>query len=679
MFNTTNLLDQVNEQKMEFLHNRILREAGKREEQYISKLIVESLLDEEISELISFEEAVQNMMRKLTPVVEKALLVNPLGMKYPIIKEHVGYEKINIEDWIRTSECLAAGDKSNNSEEIEEGALDRTKPLRKNAMLTLKLKKKHGILNVDIQGNGQWERLHPFLLEYVTYAKTLDDIAYIKQDYRAGIKQLTKLADNYESVEKGNPNKGVSVKSLQNKIDHGQSSKKIRTHLKWMETTYKVAIDKQFKKIKETVKESTTIFSGYKDIEDKLMKSCNIKDVLSPYTTEEPKEIILGSVTDDIVKEAAEELSMTTSFINNAIDKAIKLKAHCYGSVLDINNKIETINMNDNYAEEDVLNTEAAKMMVLEQCLKSVAEVSRAIKNIKSTFVEDAKFITSVANYNPRSFKESNDNIMDNLNMLEQIIEFCLVINEDNKPLEEIEESDTINKMKAKLVLSNKRFLEKYSNAAKKSNCLGITMKEWYKPKDIDKQFKQLTDEVNKKFGKDYKSVDALEADYKRLKGNILGLGGEYSSISKKQLNRKSVALTKELAFVKEKNHIITKSDVDKAIKMLETVSRQIDQVYVDRYNSSILSICGTTKANSCIGKTKEERLYSKIDTMKKSLLNLLQGNYYAIKLEQVKILQKQSRLVIMKAARQKPTNEEATIMINLESCIDEIGEIIMR
>ena len=72
-----------------------------------------------------------------------------------------------------------------------------------------------------------------------------------------------------------------------------------------------------------------------------------MRNVLSPCVSDEPKEVILGSVTNDIVKEAADELSTTSSFINDIIDKAIKLKADCYSSVFDINNKIEIFNMND--------------------------------------------------------------------------------------------------------------------------------------------------------------------------------------------------------------------------------------------------------------------------------------------------------------------------------------------
>lgn len=517
MFNVTNLLEQANEHKMEFLHNRILREAGKTQEQYVSKLIVESLLDNEISELITLREAVENVSGKLSPLVEKALAVNTMGMRFPI-KEHSDCNK-KIDDCLNYTDC----------------------------------------------------------------------------------------------------------------------------------------IDK-----------------------DNIDKSCDIKQLLSPCTTEEPKEVILGSVTDDMVKEAAKEISTSSAFINDIIDKAIKLKSNCYGSVLDINNKIETINMNDNYTEEDVLNTEAAKMNILECCLKSAIGVDLTAKKIKSTFVENAKLIISVANYNPRSFKESNENIMDNLNNLEWVIESSLSSSVDTRTLEEIEEGNTLDSMKASLTLSNKKFLDKYGEAAKKSNCLGIVMKDWYEPKDIDKQFKSLSDEVNKRFGKTYKNLDDLEKDYKRLRGNILGLGGEYENISKKQLGGKSVALVKDLAFEKKEDHVVKKTDVTDAINCLKTVSRQIDDVNSKSTDTALSVAYGNSKGNT-IGRTKEERLEAKIDAMKRDLMKILQTNYYKTKLKQLKVLQKQSRLVIMKAARQKPTNEETNIMNKFDSCIDEIGNIIIK
>lgn len=411
---------------------------------------------------------------------------------------------------------------------------------------------------------------------------------------------------------------------------------------------------------------------------DSIIKLCDVRNVLSPCVSEEPKEVILGSVTNDIVKEAADELSTTSSFINDIIDKAIKLKADCYSSVFDINNKIETINMNDNYTEDDVVNAEATKIIALNQCLKSVVEVSRVAKELKRSFVENAKLIISVANYNPREFRESNQNILDNLNSLEQVIESSLLSNVDDRTLEEVEEGNALDKMKANLTLSNKRFLEKYGEAAKKSNCLGITMKEWYTPKDIDKQFKSLSDEVMKEFGKNYKSVDQLQADYKRLRGNIFYLGGEYDAISRKQLNGKSVALVRDLACDKKSNYVLKKSDVKDAIEMLKNVSREIDDVNSKFTDSSISTAYGSSKG-STIGKDKEERYAVKIDNMRRDLMKVLAMNYYKTKLMQLKMLQKQSRLVVMKAARQKPTNEEATIIANLEACIDEIGELITK
>lgn len=681
MFNVTNLLEQANEHKMEFLHNRILREAGKTQEQYVSKLTVESLLDNEISELITLREAVENVSGKLSPLVEKALTVNTMGMKFPI-KEYSDCNK-KIDELFKdnngldeTEESLAAGEIKSANEEVEEGVTNIL--LKKNVALVTKLHAKHHLVTKNVQNTGEWELLHPFLLEYITYAKTTNDISYIRQDFRSGITQLNKMADNFESVEKGHPNKGVNVKNIQKRIDKGQSSKKIKAHIKWMQTTYKSAIDTQAKKIKENMNEMTDISDDGIDIKDSIIKSCDIKQLLSPCTTEEPKEVILGSVTDDMVKEAAKEISTSSAFINDIIDKAIKLKSNCYGSVLDINNKIETINMNDNYTEEDVVNTEAAKMNILEHCLKSAIGVDLTAKEIKSTFVENAKLIISVANYNPRSFKESNENIMDNLNNLEWVIESSLSSSVDTRTLEEIEEGNTLDSMKASLTLSNKKFLDKYGEAAKKSNCLGIVMKDWYEPKDIDKQFKSLSDEVNKRFGKTYKNLDDLEKDYKRLRGNILGLGGEYENISKKQLGGKSVALVKDLAFEKKENHVVKKTDVTDAINCLKTVSRQLDDVNSKTTDVSLSVAYSNSKGNT-VGKTKEERLEAKIDAMKRDLMKILQYNYYKTKLGQLKVLQKQSRLVIMKAARQKPTNEETNIMNKFDSCIDEIGNIIIK
>ena len=110
---------------------------------------------------------------------------------------------------------------------------------------------------------GEYDKLHPWLLDIVKKAKDMDRINYLRDDANKGKSQLKKLAKNVEDVQNGTPSKYVNVKYIQKKIDKGLTVKKINDHIKWMDTIYKKALNDRAKEIrKASLSESGRMFDA---------------------------------------------------------------------------------------------------------------------------------------------------------------------------------------------------------------------------------------------------------------------------------------------------------------------------------------------------------------------------------------------------------------------------------
>lgn len=386
------------------------------------------------------------------------------------------------------------------------------------------------------------------------------------------------------------------------------------------------------------------------------------------------------------VKEAVDYLENIETSISDMIDKAISIRSDIASRCITINNKIETSDFIDDDIV-DVLCTEAEKITVLHNGLVASNYLAIEAGVLKEKVMNACKILAETANYNPREMKNS----MEKVSIVESFVDdyFCVELADVDsaehqvQDIVEIEEAEKLDKLKVMMTKNNKKFLEKYEEQALKSSCLGITIDKWYVPLDADKAYKELLAETEKTFKVKYKDIDELKAAYKKLRGSfaqsvIFGVAANSAEnqIALKQMGDKYTNTIKKVAYRVEKNHKVTKSDVKDAVAFLKKdLASEISKLEKSTSSTSI-GLSYNIKSNT-IGKSAEDKLKIKISDMEEDTKSFLKLNYEKIKIAQLKTLQKQSRLVILKAARQKVSESEVNESIKADSILEEMGSVL--
>ena len=240
---------------------------------------------------------------------------------------------------------------------------------------------------------------------------------------------------------------------------------------------------------------------------------------------------------------------------------------------------------------------------------------------------------------------------------------------------------ETIQKLKVASKKSNDKFLSKYEEKALQSPCENITIETWYEFVDIDSKYKTAIKELENLFkNADTKDPDDLKDQWNDLKDKWGGLiAGRAAKPNAKFSTpdgevEMGFSFFKSLVTKKVKNHKVTKQDVKDAVKLLKNISREIDAAYKDFMSSNVASSYAySTNRPGSIGLSKAEKYSKKLTNLKKNYMNLLERNYKGAIYWQLKTKQDQARLVIMKAASQKPVKESDIINEELDSIYEEL------
>ena len=233
----------------------------------------------------------------------------------------------------------------------------------------------------------------------------------------------------------------------------------------------------------------------------------------------------------------------------------------------------------------------------------------------------------------------------------------------------------TMDNLKVKLTNSNKQYLDMYKDKAKQVNPTGLYLSE-YRYSNIDSVQKHSSQvfEMIKKKEKEAMSIDNIPDLKKWIDENITqnGIYNEIFSLlySNPEGNRDISVFIKQ-----EKKHQITKSDIIRSIKNLEScesIIGDIEKFYkdldidykakLDSYDRGIIS--GTLDSNI-------EEYYQTVEANCIALSRIASNEIYRIYMKLYKINQKTDRVILKKAANYNPMNikESADIQeqINIE------------
>ena len=233
----------------------------------------------------------------------------------------------------------------------------------------------------------------------------------------------------------------------------------------------------------------------------------------------------------------------------------------------------------------------------------------------------------------------------------------------------------TMDNLKIKLANSNKQYLEMYKDKAKQVNPTGLYLSEYrYSNIDAVQKHSSRVFEMIKKKEKEAMSIDNIPDLKKWIDENITqnGIYNEIFSLlySNPEGNRDISVFIKQ-----EKKHQITKSDIIRSIKNLESCESSIGDIEkfykdldidyrakLDSYDRGIIS--GTLDSNM-------EEYYQTVEANCIALSRIASNEIYRIYMKLYKINQKTDRVILKKAANYNPMNikESADIQeqINIE------------
>lgn len=218
-----------------------------------------------------------------------------------------------------------------------------------------------------------------------------------------------------------------------------------------------------------------------------------------------------------------------------------------------------------------------------------------------------------------------------------------------------------MDNLKVKLANSNKQYLEMYKDKAKQVNPTGLYLSEYRYSNidDVQKHSSQVFEMIKKK-EKEAMSIDNIPDLKKWIDENITqnGIYDEIFSLlyANPEGNRDISVFIK-----REKKHQITKSDIIRSIKNLESCESSINDIEkfykdldidyktkLDSYDRGIIS--GTLDSNM-------EEYYQTVEANCIALSRIASNEIYRIYMKLYKINQKTDRVILKKAANYNPMN----------------------
>lgn len=404
------------------------------------------------------------------------------------------------------------------------------------------------------------------------------------------------------------------------------------------------------------------------------MVSCDKEHIMeSMFTVEENHNL----TREDII-EAVEIIKQTKDKIKNIKDKAVD-------KVNDRKQKICNMKKDMEQAAKEVCRKPCAEYCLVAAYLEMEDMINHAeIVALETQMIEELSKarsnIARTAFHNPRNIRESK--ILTDMIGEYTTENFMGLIDEaaESDELLEIVVDEAFESIRSKMTLSNKKFLKKYEQQALASNCDGIMMKKYYIPvTGLEKKCNDLIKEVETEFKKGLNDddPDEMKRRFKEIRGSFM-LGytdGESAAKNAKITDEKPIIRVKKLAVKEEFNHKVTKQDVQFAVKYLKDVDKRIDDA-----EREYQKMCGAIYQAMyaplrTLGRTKGEKYVKKIERITKETIENIQLNYRKIKLSQLKIMQQQSRKVVLLASRTKATESDISDMEYLNNLLESYIE----
>ena len=254
------------------------------------------------------------------------------------------------------------------------------------------------------------------------------------------------------------------------------------------------------------------------------------------------------------------------------------------------------------------------------------------LDNVNIAIFEMANGIDNINDY---IIENSNEYIMESIKILEEI-------------------SIKLPKIKIKLTKDNNDYLNKYEKKALENNPIGLSMKVFYIPKN--KYVKTCLEESKK--------VSKINITSKSEMNKYMADFAKKNDITPGTPNM-------HVAFDIKKNYSITKKDIQNAIKILKNAEKQIKYIESEskkrqEYTKSKLSAIDNNDKLS-----KEEKNNEKL---RLQLSNTFWCAGMITMNNQITIMQKQSRKILVKAAKHNPRNikESNLYLEEVETLLEE-------
>lgn len=348
------------------------------------------------------------------------------------------------------------------------------------------------------------------------------------------------------------------------------------------------------------------------------------------------------------------------------------------------------------YTFEESASCLAEAMLIIETDFLQAQELEVRNKALIESVKNAHRILFGLYTHNPRDIRESSLTREWNISFIEEKIDNIVEDPDNNIKEKSVQESridNVVETIKEKSVLSNKIFLDKYEEAASKSNAIGIHLKEWYTPINIDESFDTAITIINSTLDHTTladKSVEKLESlcnsavcMEKAIDNGVLNEEVSSPSIGKSIeilpcINNNN---NDKWFFNTEKNYSITKEDIKESILYLKDAHKDIDVLFEESKCVSKKEKKDKLPDNKV---SKKERLLNKIGDTRKNIVSKLKDKKVSAKYEQFKFIQTQSRVAILNAARVikestilKERNEMTEFIDNIDKLEESVKYIL--
>lgn len=457
----------------------------------------------------------------------------------------------------------------------------------------------------------------------------------------------------------------------------------LRTTLKeQLNTVLESGDEKACSSFVKTVKDpsfATTICCGKKEMDEACFTTTGFKQVTVD-DTENAKATLEG---------AKDKIKAHQDRMKSNLDKKKQVLQNMDKKMEDSAKKLNSAKKEDcdKICDEAVIVACYLEMSDMIDHAECVALTNQILEETKQAYT----ILRMLQEHNARNIKESKvvTGFIQEMamNSFDEFVENAKIPKATVQSIQEGKVQDAFDKLKAKMIASNERFLKKHKDAALASKCDGIIIDKWYEPKDIDKIYKETMAMIKKEMDPEKMDVDELKDRWRELRGSLLFFGADSKAnkISSNMVDGKHIVWIKKVAHNITRKHKVTPADVKEAVKFLETSDREIDKATANytrefaNMETLMLFMIPPYVTNTLL-RTKGEKYVKKINNLMQYVIDNVNINYRSMLLSQLKVKQEQSRAVIIKAARVS-SNEAVEILEKeftiIESAFDDLNEVL--